>query len=80
MNFVLPDEQQRIPISTLFEEFLWFYVSQLFEGVTCRRKKTLTWALFYRNRLSILRTLQIWILKSFKNFLKILKFFFASRY
>ena len=42
MNFVLPDEQQRIPISTLFEEFLWFYVSQLFEGVTCRRKKTLT--------------------------------------
>ena len=41
MNFVLPDEQQRIPISTLFEEFLWFYVSQLFEGVTCRRKKRL---------------------------------------
>lgn len=45
-----------------------------FEGVT-RGRKNAYMSSFYRNRLSILRALQIWILKSFKNFLKILKFF-----
>jgi len=80
MNFILPDEQQRIPISTLFEEFLWFYVSQLLRALPVDVKNAYM-SSFYRNRLSILRALQIWILKSFKNFLKILNFFCSpSRY